>query len=131
MSESTQSSPTEALPGPPSLHLGSEEIILTPPAAKRLSIIMEGEGKAGYALRLSVVGGGCSGLSYNLTFDDQQGEFDKIYESQGITIYCDLKSWLYLRGTEVDFSTDMLAGGFKLNNPNATRTCGCGTSFSA
>lgn len=131
MAQSTQSSPAEALPGPPAPPLGSEEIVLTPPAAKRLRIIMEGEEKAGYALRLSVVGGGCSGLSYNLTFDDQQGEFDKIYESQGITIYCDLKSWLYLRGTEVDFSTDMLTGGFKLNNPNATRTCGCGTSFSA
>ena len=131
MTESTQSRPPEALPGPVNPPLGSEEIVLTSPAAKRMKIIMEGEGKSGYALRLSVVGGGCSGLSYNLTFDDKQGEFDKVYESQGITIYCDLKSWLYLRGTEVDFSTDMLTGGFKLNNPNATRTCGCGTSFSA
>ena len=131
MTESTQSRPPEALPGPVNPPLGSEEIVLTSPAAKRMKIIMEGEGKSGYALRLSVVGGGCSGLSYNLTFDDRKGEFDKVYESQGLTIYCDLKSWLYLRGTEVDFSTDMLTGGFKLNNPNATRTCGCGTSFSA
>ena len=131
MTESTQSRPPEAISGSLNSSLGSEEIILTPPAAKRMKIIMEGEGKSGYALRLSVVGGGCSGLSYNLTFDDQKGGFDKVYESQGLTIYCDLKSWLYLRGTEVDFSTDMLTGGFKLNNPNATRTCGCGTSFSA
>ena len=67
----------------------------------------------------------------NLTFDNKQSEFDKVYKSKGVKILCDVKSWFYVKGTEIDFSNDMLSGGFKLNNPNANRTCGCGTSFSA
>ena len=109
----------------------SEEIILTKNAAKRVNAILVGEKKEGYALRISVQGGGCSGMSYNLTFDNQEAEFDKVYSSQGIKIVCDVKSWFYVKGTEIDFSNDLLSGGFKLNNPNANKTCGCGTSFSA
>ncbi|MED5474603.1 MAG: iron-sulfur cluster assembly accessory protein [Candidatus Neomarinimicrobiota bacterium] len=109
----------------------SEIISIAPKAAIRLKAVMKSEGKPNHALRMSVVGGGCSGMTYNMSFDDKQGEFDKVYESQGVKIYCDLKSWLYLKGTEVDYSDDMLTGGFKINNPNASRTCGCGTSFSA
>lgn len=108
-----------------------EAIVLTARAAKRMRAVMSSEDKENQGLRLSVVGGGCSGLSYDLTIENTQGEFDKVFESEGITIYCDLQSWLYLKGTEIDFSNDMLSGGFKLNNPNAARTCGCGTSFSA
>ena len=96
-----------------------------------LNAILTGESKTNKYLRISVESGGCSGMNYNLTFDDQKNEFDKIYKSNGITILCDIKSWLYVKGTEIDFSDDMLSGGFKLNNPNANRTCGCGTSFSA
>ena len=109
----------------------NESIIIAPKAAGRLKAVMKSEGKSDFALRMEVVGGGCSGMTYNMSFDDNQGEFDKVYESEGIKIYCDLKSWLYLKGTEVDYSDDMLTGGFKINNPNASRTCGCGTSFSA
>lgn len=58
-------------------------------------------------------------------------EFDKVYESHGIQIFCDVKSWIYVRGCEIDFSNDLLNGGFKVINPNANRTCGCGISFSA
>ena len=109
----------------------SEDIRLTKDAAKRVNAILSGENKKGYALRISVTGGGCSGMSYNLTFDEKQKEFDKIYQCNGIKIVCDIKSWFYVKGTEIDFSDDLLSGGFKLNNPNANRTCGCGTSFSA
>ena len=109
----------------------NESIILTSDAAKRVSAILSGEDKKGYFLRVSVSNGGCSGMSYNLTFDNKEEEFDKIFESKGIKIICDLKSWFYVRGTEIDFSDDLLSGGFKLNNPNANKTCGCGTSFSA
>lgn len=109
----------------------NENISITETASKRLQAVMKSENKSEYALRMSVIGGGCSGMTYNMSFDDKKGEFDKVYKSEGITIYCDLKSWLYLKGTEVDFSDDMLSGGFKINNPNASRTCGCGTSFSA
>ena len=108
-----------------------ENIKVTKSAAKRITSILKGDGKEGFALRISVTGGGCSGMNYNLTFDNQENEFDKIYKSNGITIVCDVKSWFYVKGTEVDFSNDLLTGGFKLNNPNANRTCSCGTSFSA
>ena len=109
----------------------SESIKITERAAKRVNAILKGDDKEGHALRISVVGGGCSGMSYNLTFDNQENKFDKVYESNGIKIICDVKSWFYVKGTEVDFSDDLLSGGFQLNNPNANRTCGCGTSFSA
>ena len=108
----------------------NENIKITPKAANRIKAILEAENKLGYALRLSVVGGGCSGMNYNIAFDNKKGEFDKVYESLGVNIYCDLQSWLYLKGTTIDFSDDILSGGFKLENPNAARTCGCGTSFS-
>ena len=108
-----------------------EDIVITDSAAKRVNAILTGEKKEGYALRVSVTGGGCSGMSYNLTFDKEEKEFDKIYNSKGIKILCDVKSWFYIKGTEIDFADDLLSGGFKLNNPNANKTCGCGTSFSA
>ena len=108
-----------------------ESITLTKNAAKRVNAILNGENKKGYSLRVTVQGGGCSGMSYNLTFDNDQKEFDKVYESEGVKILCDFKSWVYVKGTEIDFSNDLLSGGFKLNNPNANKTCGCGTSFSA
>jgi iron-sulfur cluster assembly accessory protein len=107
-----------------------ENISITKKAATRIKGILDAEKKQGHALRLSVVGGGCSGMNYNIAFDDNKGEFDKVYRSKGVDIYCDLQSWLYLKGTAIDFSDDILSGGFKITNPNASRTCGCGTSFS-
>ena len=70
--------------------------------------------KKNHALRVSVVGGGCSGMSYNLSFDNNKGEFDKVFEIKGVKVYCDLKSWLYVKGTTIDFSDDLLSGGLKL-----------------
>ena len=107
-----------------------ENISITQKAATRIQAILDAEKKDGYGLRLSVVGGGCSGMNYNIAFDNNIGEFDKTYKSKGVTIYCDLQSWIYLKGTTIDFSDDILSGGFKITNPNASRTCGCGTSFS-
>ena len=107
-----------------------EERTLTNQAIKRIKAILDGENKPNHALRVSVVGGGCSGMSYILSFDDKKGEFDKVFEIKGVKVFCDLKSWLYVKGTTVDFSDDLLSGGFKIENPNAERTCGCGTSFS-
>ena len=95
----------------------SETIILTKNAAKRVQAILSGEKKTDKYLRISVESGGCSGMNYNLTFDNKKNEFDKVYESNGITILCDIKSWFYVKGTEIDFSNDMLSGGFKINNP--------------
>ena len=108
----------------------NDNIAITKKAATRIKGILEAEKKDGYGLRISVIGGGCSGMNYNIAFDNKKGEFDKIYKSMGVEIYCDLQSWLYLKGTTIDFSDDILSGGFKIENPNASRTCGCGTSFS-
>ena len=108
-----------------------EAIELTEKAANRVKAILSSEKKEGFALRVAVTDGGCSGMNYNISFDDNQEEFDKVYEIHGVKIFCDLKSWLYVKGTTIDFSDDLLSGGFKIDNPNANRTCGCGTSFSA
>ena len=106
-------------------------IIVTQKAVKRLKAVMQADGKDGYFLRMSVEGGGCSGMTYNMDFEKSKKEFDKIFKSNGLNVLCDLKSWLYLKDVEIDYSDDLLNGGFKIKNPNAERTCGCGTSFSA
>ena len=107
------------------------EITVTTAAVNRFMAVMEGEGKTGFALRFGVESGGCSGLNYIMTFDNNSGPNDKIFESNGLKVFCDIKSWLYVKGSTIDYSDDLLNGGFKITNPNADRTCGCGTSFSA
>jgi iron-sulfur cluster assembly protein len=82
-----------------------------------------------YFLRVGVVGGGCSGLSYKLDFDNEQKPMDQVFEDNGIKVVTDLKSFLYLVNTELDFSDGLNGKGFYFNNPNASRSCGCGESF--
>ncbi len=82
------------------------------------------------ALRVGVKGGGCSGFSYTLGFDDQVSETDQIYEVDGVRVVCDPKSFLYLNGTQIDFEDNLMGRGFKFGNPNAAKSCGCGESFS-
>ena len=84
----------------------------------------------GTFIRVGVEGGGCSGLSYKLEFDHNLREGDKVFEDKGIKIAVDKKSFLYLVGTELDYSGGLNGKGFVFNNPNAQRTCGCGESFS-
>ena len=119
-----------------SIQLDQEEfrnasITVTKQAVKRLKAVMKCEDKDNQYLRMSVESGGCSGMSYKMDFSSEKKEFDKIFETNGLSVICDLKSWLYLKNIEVDYSDDLLNGGFKINNPNAERSCGCGTSFSA
>jgi len=83
-----------------------------------------------YFLRVSVKGGGCSGLSYNMDFDNEEKAGDQFFEDKGIKIALDMKSFLYLAGTELDFSDGLNGKGFNFNNPNASRSCACGESFS-
>ena len=83
-----------------------------------------------YAIRVAVQGGGCSGLMYDLQFDTAQQPTDYVVEDKGVRIYVDKKSLLYLAGTELDFSDGLNGKGFQFRNPNASRTCGCGESFS-
>lgn len=82
------------------------------------------------ALRVGVKGGGCSGFSYTLGFDDQQKVTDQVNEVDGVRVICDPKSFLYLNGTVVDFEESLMGRGFKFTNPNASKSCGCGESFS-
>jgi iron-sulfur cluster assembly protein len=82
-----------------------------------------------YFLRVGVIGGGCSGLSYKLDFDNEVKPMDQVFEDKGIKIVTDLKSFLYLVNTELDFSDGLNGKGFYFNNPNASRSCGCGESF--
>lgn len=82
-----------------------------------------------YFLRVSVVGGGCDGLSYKLDFDNEDKATDQVFEDNGVKVVTDMKSFLYLYNTTLDFSDGLNGKGFHFNNPNASRTCGCGESF--
>ena len=100
-------------------------------AANQVNTLMTTEGlDKDYFIRVSVVGGGCSGLSYKMDFDNESQENDQVFESNGYKVVCDMKSFLYLCGTELDFTDGLNGKGFQFNNPNANRTCGCGESFS-
>lgn len=90
----------------------------------------EGSVNTNAFIRVGVKGGGCSGLTYNLEFDEQLKEDDKLFEDKGVKIVVDKKSFLYLVGTELTYTGGLNGKGFVFNNPNANRTCGCGESFS-
>ena len=96
---------------------------------KLVALRAEGNHPADAFVRVGVAGGGCSGLSYVLDFDSTQKPDDKVFEDKGVKIVCDKKSFLYLIGTQLEFSDGLNGKGFVFNNPNATRTCGCGESF--
>jgi iron-sulfur cluster assembly accessory protein len=104
-------------------------ITLTDRAASELSGLIQ-EQKAGAALRVWVAGGGCSGLQYGMALDDNEPEAgDKVFEDHGVKIFVDELSLNYMSGAFVDYVDDTLGGGFKIENPNATSSCGCGNSF--
>ena len=105
-------------------------ITVTDTAKKQALRLMEDDGKEGFFIRVGVEGGGCSGLMYQLTFDNEEKDGDKAFEDNGIKVVVDKKSYLYLIGTTLDFSGGLNGKGFVFNNPNAGRTCGCGESFS-
>lgn len=109
-----------------------EEITLTQKAAEQvLKIKSENNIPAEHGLRVGVKGGGCSGLTYVLGFDSQSKPTDKVFEMHGVKVFIDPKSLFFLSGTELDYQDGLNGKGFVFNNPNATRTCGCGNSFSA
>lgn len=100
-------------------------------AKNKILDLKRSEGKSSDdGIRVSVEGGGCSGLMYDLAFDATQQESDHVFEDQGVKIYVDKKSLLYLIGTQLDYSDGLNGKGFQFKNPNASRTCGCGESFS-
>ena len=107
-------------------------IQVTEAAAARIKDLLDRDGKlATHALRMKVVGGGCSGLQYQLSFDSAIGENDHTVEAGAVKVVVDEKSALYLVGVTLDFVDTLQESGFKIENPNATTTCGCGESFAA
>jgi iron-sulfur cluster assembly protein len=105
-------------------------ISITDRAAKEVRRILQDQKlPENTALRVGVKGGGCSGFSYTLGFDDQLSETDQVEEIDGVKVVCDPKSFLYLNGTQIDFEDNLMGRGFKFGNPNAAKTCGCGESF--
>jgi iron-sulfur cluster assembly accessory protein len=131
---------TETQPEPPSAPKMAPEAItdpamegalaLTEMAAEKVREIRDAETiEAHYALRVKVMGGGCSGFQYDLYFDEH-AEGDYVFESHGIKLISDQMSFMYLMGTTVDYVEGLQGAGFKFNNPNTTGSCGCGSSFS-
>jgi iron-sulfur cluster assembly protein len=105
-------------------------IQMTETAKKEVKRLLEEKNRPGVFLRVGVKGGGCSGLTYDVQFDDKTEAFDRVFEFDGVKLVCDSKSFVYLDGMSIDFSTELVGGGFRFMNPNASGSCGCGTSFS-
>lgn len=107
-------------------------VLISDKAKKKVEQLMTDAGiadEAEYFLRVGVVGGGCSGLSYKMDFDNEVKPMDQVFNDKGVKIVCDMKSFLYLVNTELEFSDGLNGKGFYFNNPNASRSCGCGESF--
>jgi iron-sulfur cluster assembly accessory protein len=109
--------------------MAQQTIEISENAAKKIHALIVQQHKDGQGLRVKVVGGGCSGLSYKMDLDAPR-EGDRVFERDEAKVIVDRKSFLYLRGTELDYSESLMDSGFKLQNPNVKRTCGCGSSFS-
>ena len=104
-------------------------VTLTDTAAKKIADLRLEEGKPEWGLRVRVVGGGCSGMSYELGWEDDAGADDNVIESQGVKVFIDPQSAPYLSGSEIDFvANDMMGAGFAIKNPNVKSSCGCGQS---
>jgi len=110
----------------------TSDITLSERAASELKGLIEENNKGNAALRVWVAGGGCSGLQYGMALDDAEPEADDVVlNDQGVKIFVDSMSLKYMKGAVVDYVDDTLGGGFKIENPNAVKSCGCGSSFSA
>ncbi len=106
-------------------------LVFTDSAALKVKDLIEEEGNNELKLRVFVQGGGCSGFQYGFTFDEETNEDDTIMEKSGVTLLIDSMSYQYLVGAEIDYKEDLEGAQFVIKNPNATTTCGCGSSFAA
>jgi len=103
---------------------------VTPEAVSKVKEIMAQQNPQPAGLRLAVVGGGCSGFTYQMNFENQVNPIDKTFEFDGLKVIVDQASWMFLKGTKIDYIQTLEGSGFKFDNPNAKTTCGCGHSFS-
>jgi iron-sulfur cluster insertion protein len=110
--------------------IGERCITVTESAARRIAVLREQEQVGNANLRIAVSGGGCSGFQYGLSFDDQTNPDDRVFARDGVGVVIDEVSLDLLTGAEVDFVEDMMGASFRINNPNAASSCGCGNSFS-
>jgi iron-sulfur cluster assembly protein len=106
-------------------------ITVTPLAINQAKQVLAAQGRPDWGIRVGVKGGGCSGLSYTMDLSEAPEPDDKVFDFDGLKVYCDKKSYFYLSSLTLDFVDKLMDGGFKFINPNATATCGCGSSFSA
>lgn len=102
---------------------------ITSMAATKVQEFLQENGRPEAGLRVRVVGGGCSGFQYQLALDDSASEDDEVFEQDGVKLFIDPRSFLYLDGTEIDYVEDIMGSGFRFSNPNSTGSCGCGESF--
>lgn len=107
-----------------------ELLVFTDSAANKVKELIDEEGNAALKLRVFVSGGGCSGFQYGFTFDEEVNEDDTLFEKNGVTLLIDSMSYQYLVGAEIDYTDGLEGSQFVIRNPNATTTCGCGSSFS-
>jgi iron-sulfur cluster assembly protein len=105
-------------------------VTLSERAAEEINSLLERQGQSEAALRVFVQGGGCSGLNYGMAIDNDVEEDDFVFNCHGVKVVVDPLSYNYIKGASVDYVEDMMGGGFKIDNPNAVRSCGCGSSFS-
>jgi iron-sulfur cluster assembly accessory protein len=103
---------------------------LTPTAVSKVKEILSQQTPQPSGLRVAVVGGGCSGFSYQMNFENETNGIDKIFDFEGLKVYVDQASLMYLKGTKIDYIETLEGSGFKFDNPNVKTTCGCGSSFS-
>jgi len=121
---------TTTTPTTPDTKPKAAPVTLTPNAIKKVKEIMAQQDPVPAGLRVGVVGGGCSGFSYSMTFESNAGLMDKTFDMDGLKVYVDATSVMYLQGCSVDYVETLEGAGFKFENPNVKSTCGCGSSFS-
>jgi len=117
-------------PSPADLGVDAPPIVLTPKAVEMVKDAMQREGIGGYGIRVGVMGGGCAGFQYSMDFEQAAKDGDVTFEQDGVKLYVDPMSSMYLQGVTVDYVVGLQGAGFKFSNPNARTTCGCGSSFS-
>ena len=124
--ETTTAAPITRTPPEP---VAPSPLTLTAKAVEMVKEAMVKENLAGYGIRIGVVGGGCSGFQYSMDFENVERDGDALYEQDGVKLYVDPMSSMYLQGVTVDYAVGLQGAGFKFVNPNARNTCGCGSSF--
>ncbi len=106
-----------------------EGINLLPGAAAKIRSLLQERSLTTHGLRVFVAGGGCSGMQYGMAIEPEAGEMDSVFEAEGVKVFIDPTSMMYLAGSTIDYVDNLMGGGFRIDNPNAVSTCGCGHSF--